>query len=425
MDATLKVVPSSFSRKVSIMEIQELRWIVMLIIGLGLCSVQPAFASGGNTEKDAVVRGNNAFALDLYGQVKTESGNLFFCPYSILTALTMTYAGARHNTEQQMAQVLHLDLGQQRLHQAVQAWLNDLSPGSGSQQGYQLYLANALWGQKGYGFLNEFLELIRTSYGAGLTELDFLTSVEEARKTINAWVKEQTQGKIGDLIKPGKLTKSTLLVLTNAIYFKGKWALPFDEEKTHDAPFTLITGDKILVPMMSQKALVNYFEDDTVQILELPYEGAQLSMILFLPNDLAQFPALETVFSVKYIDQQVSKLRAQKVMVGIPRFKITSEFSLPATLKAMGMTDAFSSPPADFSGMAGKQDLYISEVLHKAFVDVNEEGTEAAAATEVTMSRGMVQLPSFQADHPFLFLIRDSRSQSILFLGRVMNPRVD
>ena len=405
------------------MDMQELGWLAMMIIGLGLYSVQPAFASDGKVDKDAVVRGNNAFALDLYAQLQTEPGNLFFSPYSIVTALTMTYAGARGATEQQMAQVLHLDLGQQRVHQAVQAWLYELTASSSDQQGYQIYLANALWGKKGYSFLKEFLDLTQTYYGAGLTELDFVAAAEEARKTINAWVQEQTQGKITELLKPGQLDASTVLVLTNAIYFKGKWALPFEKEKTVDAPFTLSNGDKIAAPMMSQTATVKYFADEMVQILELPYASAQLSMLVFLPTDRAQFSALEKGFSVQYLEQQLAKLREQKVMIGLPRFAITSYFSLPGVLKTLGMRDAFSASTADFSGMNGKQDLYISEVLHKAFVDVNEEGTEAAAATAVTMSRGMVRLPTFLADHPFIFLIQDNRTGGILFCGRVMDPR--
>jgi serine protease inhibitor len=405
------------------MKIQKLLWVVMLTIGLGLCTGQPGIASDSSPDNDSVIQGNNAFAFDLYAQLTTEPGNLFVCPYSIWTALTMTYAGARNNTEHQMAQVLHLDVEQQHLHQAVQTWLNELNSSSNNQQGYQLHIANALWGQKGYGFLQDFLELTQKYYGAGLREVDFVRSVEDARKTINSWVEEQTQRKIRELIKPGILDASTTLVLTNAIYFKGNWALPFDEEKTVDAPFTLISGDTIEVPTMHQTVAANYFEDDTVQILELPYEGGQLSMILFLPNDLSQFPAFESAFSVKYIEQQLAKLRNQKVMVGIPRFSTISEFSLPEVLKAMGMIDAFSLPSADFSGMTGTRDLYISEVLHKAFVDVNEKGTEASAASAVAMSRGMGQSPIFQADHPFLFLIRHNPSRSILFLGRVMDPR--
>jgi len=405
------------------MRIQKLRWVVMLVISLGLYSGQPCFASDRNTDKNVVVQGNNVFAFDIYAQLKSEPGNLFFCPYSIWTALTMTYAGARNNTEHQMAQMLHLNLDQPRLHQVVQSWFNDLTSSADSQQGYQLHIANALWGQKGYGFLHDFLDLTRKYYGAGLRELDFSASPENARKTINSWVEEQTQRKITELIKPKKLDQSTTLVLTNAIYFKGKWALPFDEEKTVDVPFTLISGDKIDVLMMHQTAVANYFEDDDVQILEFPYEGTQLSMILFLPKVLSQFTALESAFSGQYVEQQTAKLHEQKIMVRIPRFTITSEFSLPEVLKALGMTDAFSLPPADFSGMTGKQDLYISEILHKAFVDVNEEGTEASAASAVVMSRGMVRLPIFQADHPFLFSIRDNRSHSILFFGRVMDPR--
>lgn len=406
------------------MRIQKLPWIVMLIIlCLGFWSGQIEGISVSPLDKSMVVQGSNAFAVALYTQLKTEPGNLFFCPYSIWTVLTMTYAGARNNTERQMAQILGLNVDQEHLHQAVQTWLNELNPTSDRQQGYQLHSANVLWGQKGYGFLPDFLELTQKYYGAGLKEIDFSQSIEDARKTINSWVEDYTQKKIKEFIKPGILNTSTALVLTNAVYFKGNWAQPFDEEKTVDAPFTLISGDEIEVPMMHQTVMANYFEDDTLQILELPYEGGQLSLILFLPNALSQFPAFESAFSGQYLEQQLANLHNQKVMVGIPRFSMTSEFSLPEVLKAMGMTDAFVLPPADFSGMTGGQDLYISEVLHQAFVDVNEKGTEASAASAVAMSRGMGQFPTFQADHPFVFLIRHNPSHSILFLGRVMDPR--
>jgi serpin B len=405
------------------MGIQELGWIVVLIFWLGLWEVQPAFASDENPDKAIVVQGNNAFALDLYARLQSKPGNLFFCPYSIRAALTMTSAGARNNTEKQMAQVLHLNLEPQRLHPALQTWLNELNVGSGGQQGYQLQIANALWGQAGYGFRNEFLKLLQTYYGAGLREVDFANAVEAARKTMNSWVEQQTQGKISEMFKPGILSPATTLVLTNAIYFKGKWALPFDREKTVGTPFTLISGEKVEVPMMHQTATLNYFEDNDVQVLELPYAGAQLSLLFFLPRKIEQLPALEAAFSGEYLQQRAAQLREQKVMVGVPRFTLSAEFSLPKVLKTMGMTDAFTLPPADFSGMTGKQNLCISEVLHRAFVDVNEEGTEAAAATSVTMTRGFARLPSFQADHPFLLVIRDNRSQGILFLGRVMDPR--
>jgi len=405
------------------MGIQELGWIAGLIIALGLSAAHPAFASDENPDKATVVQGNNAFALDLYARLQSKPGNLFFCPYSIRAALTMTSAGASGATAKQMAQVLRLNLEPQRVHQALQTWLNELNMGSGGPQGYQLQIANALWGQAGYGFRNEFLELTQTYYGAGLREVDFTNAVEEARKTMNSWVAQQTQGKITELFKPGILSPASTLVLTNATYFKGKWALPFDQEKTEGTPFTLISGEQVEVPMMRQTAVLNYFEDNDVQMLELPYAGAQLSMLLFLPRKIEQLSALEAAFSEAYLQQLAAQLREQKVMAGVPRFTLKAEFSLPEVLKAMGMTDAFTLPPADFSGMTGKQNLCISEVLHHAFVDVNEEGTEAAAATSVTMARGFARLPSFQADHPFLFVIRDTRSHGILFLGRVMDPR--
>lgn len=374
----------------------------------------------------SVVKGNNAFALELYAKLKAQEGNLFLSPYSISTALAMTYAGARGNTAAQMAKVLHFELEEARLHRAFQKLINQLNA-QGKKGGYQLSVANALWGQKGYGFLKEFLDLTRKHYGAGLHELDFVGATEAARKTINAWVEKETKAKIKDLIKPGVLDTTTRLVLTNAIYFKGDWASKFKEERTRPEPFHLGSGKSVDVPLMRQTEEFKYMEADGFQALELPYVGEHLSMVVLLPEKCDGLPALEKSLTRENLDKWLSQLRKQKVHVFVPKLKMTCEFSLGEGLQAMGMTDAFGGS-ADFSGMNGKKDLLISAVLHKAFVEVNEEGTEAAAATAVVMglkaARGTIPaaIPIFRADHPFLFLIRDTRSKSILFLGRVMNP---
>ena len=299
----------------------------------------------------------------------------------------------------------------------------------GKKGGYQLSVANALWGQKGYGFLQEFIDLTKKYYGAGLREVDFVSAVEreKARKAINAWVEKQTKDKIKELIQPGVFTRLTRLVLTNAIYFKGDWASKFKEENTKPAPFYVTEEKSVEVPMMYQKGQFAYTEGEDAQVLVLPYKGDELSMLIVLPKKPSLLPSIERELTLKNLKVELERLRKQEVKVYLPKFKITwGVFKLNDILKAMGMKDAFSLPPADFSGMTGRKDLFISHVLHKAFVEVNEEGTEAAAATAVVMDRESAPAPPpvFRADHPFVFMIRDNRSGTILFMGRVTNPAV-
>ncbi|TKJ38743.1 MAG: serpin family protein [Planctomycetes bacterium B3_Pla] len=389
------------------------------------------------TDKQIIVEGNNKFALELYAKLRGGGANLFLSPYSISTALAMTYAGARGETGSQMAKVLHFPTivssatepsatpatNRRQFASAFGKIVKDLNA-RGEKGGYELRVANALWGQKQYGFLEEFLELIKTNYGGQLNEVDFAGAAEVARKTINTWVEKKTNNKIKNLIPKGVLDSMTRLVLTNAIYFKGNWARQFKEEMTEDAPFTLTDGEKIDAAMMNQTAEFGYAETDTFQGLELPYVDNELSMIILLPKKSDGLSNLEKALTLKDLSGWLAKLRKQKVIVSVPRFKMTSRFSLASVLKSMGMTNAFSAK-ADFSGMNGRRDLFISAVIHKAYVDVNEEGTEAAAATAVTVrltSIAPTQMPVFRADHPFLFLIRDNQSDSILFIGRVMNP---
>ena len=375
-------------------------------------------------DRTAVVEGNSAFALDLYAKLKEQEGNLFFSPFSISTALAMTHTGARSETAAQMEKVLHFDIGQERLHPAFKALIEDLNARQ-QKGGYELSVANALWGQRGYGFLMEFLDLTVDNYGAGLREVDFVGDTEGARQTINGWVEKETREKIKNLIPPGVLDALTRLVLTNAIYFKGDWAAQFDKEATHDAPFTLLDGKKVEVPMMRQTEKFGYMETEGFQALELPYVKDELSMIVLLPRKVDGLAELEKSLTAENLAKWLPELRKRRVIVELPKFKMTSQFSLAKVLRSMGMTDAFSLPPADFSGMNGKKDLFISAVIHKAYVDVNEEGTEAAAATGVVMQLTAAPTPPvlFRADHPFLFLIRDNRSGSILFLGRMINPK--
>jgi len=402
------------------------------------CFGVDAPAARGKTE-EVVVEGNNRFALALYAKLREQRGNLFFSPYSISAALAMTYAGARGETEAQMAKVLHFPTvlaekgppssaerkvcDQERFHSAFGAIIKDLNA-KGEKGNYELSVANALWGQKGYGFLAEFLELIEAKYGGKLNEVDFITATEAARRTINIWVEKETKDKIKNLIQKGVLTPLTRLVLTNAIYFKGNWARQFKKKNTKEAAFTLLNGEKVDSPMMNQTADFKYMQARYFQALELPYIDEELSMIIFLPKKFDGLRDFEKTLTTENLSKWLARLRKRKVVVSVPKFKETCQFRLADVLKSMGMTDAFLGK-ADFSGMNGKRDLFISAVIHKAFVDVNEEGTEAAAATAVVGVTAVrpEEIPVFRADHPFLFLIRDNDSGSILFIGRMMNPR--
>lgn len=375
-------------------------------------------------ETPKVVEGNNQFALDLYGKLRSEKGNLFYSPYSLSTALAMTYAGARTQTAEQMAKTLHFNLEPDKLHAAMGALYKNLNAG-GQKRGYRLNVANALWGQKNFGFLPDFLNVTKTHYAAGFNEVDFAGASEAARKTINDWVEKETQQKIKELIKPGVLGTLTRLVLTNAIYFKGDWASKFKKEATREEPFHLRSDKQVKVLMMNQTGKFRYLEDETFQALELPYVGKDLAMLVFLPKKIGSLSEFEKTLIAAKLKEWLAKLQSQEVIVSLPKFKMTAEFSLAPVLSAMGMPLAFDSRKADFSGMSGSTErLFVSAVVHKAFVEVNEEGTEAAAATGVVVTtRSERVLRRFRADHPFIFLIRDNRTGSILFVGRVSNPQ--
>jgi len=369
-----------------------------------------------------VAEGCNRFAFDLYARLKDGEGNLFLSPYSISTALAMTYAGARGETARQMAKTLRLPASGEAVHGAYGSLQGGLNA-AGEGGAFELVVANRLWGQKGFEFLPDFLALVEKNYGAGLEQVDFARATEEARKTINAWVEKQTRDKIKDLLKPGILDAMTRLVLTNAIYFKGKWAEEFDKKLTQDEDFFLTPEKKVAAPLMHQTKHFGYFDGGDFQALELAYQGDRLSMVVLLPKAKDGLAALEARLSADKVAEWIGKLRRREVQVALPRFKTTAEFSLAEVLVAMGMRDAFGGA-ADFSGMTGAKDLFISAVVHKAFVDVNEEGTEAAAATAVAMRLTAMPEPPpvFRADHPFLFLIRDTRTGAILFLGRILDP---
>lgn len=385
-------------------------------------SAQPA-----SDDQTAVVRGNNQFAADLYGQLGQKEGNLFFSPYSISSALAMTYVGARGQTATDMAKTLHFDLDRPQLNDGWSS-LNRALRGTDVKRPYQLSVANALWTQKGFSFLPAFKQTAQQSYSAGLHEVDYKGSTEAARQTINRWVENETKDKIKDLIAKGVLTSDTRLVLTNAIYFKAPWMSTFHEPATKKEDFTLASGDKVKTPMMHQVHRFPYAEGDDFQLVSLPYERGDLSFVAILPKKADGLPALEKKMNAARLSDLLGKARTREVILTLPKFKMTAQANLNKTLKALGMGIAFS-PKADFTGMSTEDALSISDVIHKAYIDLNEKGTEAAAATAVVVGVTSAIIPrpeervTFRADHPFQFVIRENRTGSILFMGRLVNPQ--
>lgn len=384
-------------------------------------------ADNENPLMNKLVIGNTRFALDLYTHLWNTKGNLFFSPYSISTVLAMTYAGAEGKTAQQMADVLHFPPQRQPVHTAF-AGLQAQLDAAQAQGDIALNIANGLWLQQGHDFVKTFLERVQNHYQAALKQVDFQTAFEEIRRQINAWVERKTNDKIRELLKPGVVNALTRLVLVNAIYFKGDWTHPFDKKATQESQFWVTSGQSVEVPMMHQESTLNYLENDTLQVLELTYgQDKELSMIVLLPKKRDGLAELERLLTQENLKRWLNDLQAQKVRVYLPKFQITAEFNLKDTLTALGMTAAFNPVAADLSGIDGSKQLFISAVVHQAFAEVNEEGTEAAAATA-----GVVQLtafqpstpPIFRADHPFLFLIRENKSGSLLFLGRLVDPTV-
>ncbi len=375
-----------------------------------------------------LVEGNTAFAFKLYQElVKANEDNLFYSPYSVSLALAMAYAGAKGGTTQQMADTLEFLLDPEKLHPAFN-WLDTVlaSRGKGAQgkdeKGFRLNIVNAIWGQKDYEFLSTFLDVLAENYGAGLKILDFVTETERSRQTINKWVSDQTEGRIKDLIPQGAISPLTRLVLTNAIYFNAAWARPFDEKHTADGIFYLLDGEEVTVSMMKQTEMFGYAEGQGYQAVELPYDGSELSMVILLPAS-SKFEAFEKEFQAEKVTSIISALQPTRVTLTMPQFKFESQFGLKDTLAQMGMPIAFSPDEADFSGMIGKRELFISDVVHKSFVAVDEKGTEAAAATAVVVGVTSADPPvEVTVDRPFIFVIRDIETGAVLFVGRVLNP---
>ena len=380
-----------------------------------------------NSELTDLVRGNNDFAFGLYQKLREEeSGNLFYSPYSISLALAMTYAGARGETERQMSNALHFILSQDKLHSAFNALdLQLASRGQGSSgqdsKGFRLNIANAIWGQQGYNFLQDFLDKLAENYGAGMRIANFTEAPENSRVTINDWVAHQTEDKIKDLIPSGAIDNFTRLVLTNAIYFNAAWLHTFDERATAEGDFHLLNGSSIKVPMMRQTESFGYARNTGYQAVELLYDGSEISMVILLP-DKGNFDPFEKSLNAELVSRISKDMRRNRIELIMPLFEFEAQFKLGAMLQKMGISDAFNPQLADFSGMDGTKRLSISDAFHKAFVLVNENGTEAAAATGVVI--GITSAPPrVTVDRPFIFLIRDIATNTTLFVGRVIDPR--
>jgi serpin B len=407
-------------------------WNVLATNGDQNASQEETTPNEATADLGDLVAGNTAFAFELYQALSTGDENLFFSPYSISLALAMTYAGARSATEEQMAETLHFAaLGQDRLHPAFNALALDLAsrgedPTVKKEDRFQLHVANALWGQDDYGFLPAFLDVMAENYGAGVRTADFIDAPEQAREKINRWVSDETEERIEDLLPLGSITPLTRLVLTNAIYFKATWKYRFDEG-TADDTFTLLDGSQVAVQMMQQIAEFKYVEEKGYQAVELPYVGDKLSMVILLPA-ADRFEKFSQELNAKQVhdilegmkDTEDIQMDTESIHLYMPRFEYTSEFNLKATLTDLGMPDAFVFEGADFSDMDGSRELFIGDVFHKAFVSVDENGTEGGGATAVPMPCALST--KVKLDHPFIFLIRDIETGTILFIGRVLDP---
>ena len=371
-----------------------------------------------------VIEANNEFTFDLYSKYKTEKGNIFFSPYSISTALAMTYEGARGQTAEEMQSVFYFPENDSIRRSGYANLYSEINK---DDKTYELSTANALWAEQSYKFIDKYSNLINKYYDGKITNLDFKKNPENSRITINNWVEDKTNDKIKDLIPADGISDKTRLVLTNAIYFKGEWVKQFNKSETQDEDFKISPNKSVKVKMMEktgEEAKFGYTENDEFQILEMPYSGEELSMLVLLPknNDME---SLENSITSKNLLKWKKNIKNQRVNIYIPKFKFETKYLMKNTLSEMGMPTAFGE--ADFSGMTIKNDLVISQVIHQAFIDVGEEGTEAAAATAVMMEflsvgpRGPV-IPIFRADHPFIFIIQQKTSGNILFMGRMSNP---
>ena len=392
----------------------------------------PTSPKVANDELASLVEGNTTFALDLYRQLALSAGNLFYSPYGISLALAMAYAGAGGETGEQMSNTLRFGLTQDRLHPVFNALDLQLASRSagGEDGGFELNIANSVWGQEAHPFLPAYLDTLAANYGGEIREGDFRRDPEGSREEINQWVAAETNGRIEDLLARESITPLTRLVLANAVYFKAEWASPFDESVTSPRPFHALDGGEARVPMMGQAAGFGYARGDGFQAVDLPYAGGDVSMTVLLPDE-GRFNDVESFLDADLVGRVLRELEVRMVRLSMPKFDLESTFDLSDVLAEMGMPNAFDEKKAELRGMDGlsclagdDQCLWISEVAHKAFVSVDEAGTEAAAATAAVagITRAEPEPPiEVTIDRPFIFLIRDRDTGAVLFLGRIVS----
>jgi serpin B len=370
-----------------------------------------------------LINASNQFAFEMYSNISNGGDNLFFSPYSIFTALGMVYEGARDGTADEIRSVFHFPSDDQTRLELFKALIGLLNGGG---TGCNLSTANAMWMQEGFNILREYIDTLQTYYKAGAFNVDFERATETARVKINSWVENQTNGKIKDLFPPGSLTGYTRLVLTNAIYFKGDWLKEFNACLTKKMDFHPDPTTSVDVQMMlckDDETKFNYTKTDGIQILEMPYSREKLSMLVLLPG-AGEMESLESMLTSRKLSEWRGKLSQQSVTIYFPKFTLNTKYFLNGDLSKMGMPSAFLDETADFSGIDGKKDLCISNIIHQAFVSVDEKGTEAAAATGVSFEISAFQPshPTFCADHPFIFIIQERETGNILFMGKLSDP---
>lgn len=375
-----------------------------------------------------LVSGNNTFALDLYGSLRTNEGNLIISPYSVSIALAMTYAGARGDTASQIASTLHFDLPEDQLHNAFDALDLALTKHAKAKvpkdrDPMQLNIVNTIWAQKDFSLQTPFLDTLGSNYGAGVRLVDFAKNPNAVREMVNDWVDRETKGKINNAVPEDALNQNTRLVLINAVYFEANWQEFF--EFTQDEPFHLLDGSQISIPTMSlEQAYFPYAEGENWLAVQLPYAGETFAMLIIVP-DAGEFEEFEINMDYQFISKVISSLQETGTDLYLPKFEFTNDFALANQLRSLGVVDAFDPVRADFSGMTGQRDLYLSDTFHKTYISVDEEGTCAAAVTEqdFILINGILDVfIPIHIDRPFIFVIRDVESGQILFIGRVLNP---
>ena len=380
----------------------------------------------GGEEFAMLIDGNTRFAFELYRELATDEGNLFFSPHSISVALAMVYAGARGNTRTEIAEALSFRLGEPALHEAFNALdlaLASRGEGASGRDGepFRLRVVNAAWAQRGYPFLAPYLDTLARNYGAGLNLLDFVAEPEPSRQVINDWVAEQTEQRVPELLPSGSIGSLTRLVLTNAVYFNAAWASPFRREATAMQGFALPDGSLVEVPTMRQESVFRHAHVDGVMALEMPYDGNEVAILLLMGD--GDFGNFEAALSPELLARTLEALSPTHLVLHLPRFESRSSASLKPVLQDLGMNDAFQPGSADLSGIDGQRELYVTDLLHEAFVLLDEDGTEAAAATAAVIAPTSAPQLMVHFDRPFAFAIRDVETGAILFMGRVLDPR--